>query len=359
MSEADPSLTTFLARFQRPIERAIAQQLPRRLTARKLRRVLGPARYAYDRRALQMAIADPTWDLLDRGGKRWRPLLFLLILDLLKKDPAPFVDIAAALELIHNGTLVVDDVEDGSMLRRGKPALHRIYGTDVAVNAGNTLYFLPLLAVLGNRRVSGRAREQLLTVFIREMVRLHAGQGTDIAWHRGLVTSAGITDGQYLQMCAYKTGCLARMMASAAAILGGATGRQRAALEQFAETLGIVFQIQDDILNITPSRLSRRKGLGDDIAEGKRSLAVLHALRGAPRGQRRRLLQLLGSHTEKPSLRNEAIAIIRDAGGITHAERTRRRLLARARREFITAFRSSPARSRLLAFATLLAERDT
>ena len=351
-------IPSFLTEDQTHLTRAILRHLPRRLTRRYLQRLLGRPRYAYDTEALQKALADPVWELLDRGGKRWRPLLFLLILKLFGKNPRRFFDAAVAFELIHTGTLIVDDVEDRSTLRRGKPTLHRLFGEDIAINAGNALYFTPLLHFLERKDLSSATQRKILDAYIRDLLRLHAGQGTDIVWHRGLVPATRITEKQYLQMCAYKTGCLARLAATVAAIIGGATKRQLDALGAFAETLGVVFQIQDDILNITESELSKQKGLGEDITEGKRSLAVIYALQGAPQRKRKRLLTILNMYTSKPSLISEAIAIIRETGAIEQARATMHRLFRRAWRRVDAALPASPAKARLHELATFLVERD-
>jgi geranylgeranyl pyrophosphate synthase len=159
-------------------------------------------------------------------------------------------------------------------------------------------------------------------------------------------------------MCAYKTGCLSRMAATAAAIIGDATPTQRKAVAAFAETLGVVFQIQDDLLNIRDSILSRKKGRGEDITEGKRSLAVIHALRMAPRTQRARLLALLDMHTSDQHLRDEAIEIIEKSGGVTRAKRTMERLFQTAWTTFDRTFPDSEAKRDIEQLARFLMERD-
>lgn len=358
MRRPETDIPTVLRQYQRLLDEAMTRHLPRKFTRRYLRRVFGQPRYTYDLEALERSLATPVWNLLDRGGKRWRPVLFLLILDLLGKNPRRFSDIAVIFELIHNGTLIVDDLEDGSELRRGKPTIHRTFGDDIAINAGNTLYYVPMVHVLERRDLSERIKLRIMDAYIRDLLRLHAGQGTDIVWHRGLVSPARITERQYLQMCAYKTGCLSRLAATVAAIIGDATRRQRAALAAFAETLGVVFQIQDDLLNITESPLSKNKGLGEDITEGKRSLAVLYALKSAKPRKRRRLLRILAQHTKDPRRRNEAIAIIRDTDAIPRAQRTMRRLLTGAWTHVDRAFPSSKEKDRLRALTQYLAERS-
>ena len=100
-----------------------------------------------------------------------------------KNKAIPFVCLP---ELLHNGTIIVDDVEDNSALRRGKPSTHLLVGIDVAVNAGNALYFLPLLSVLNASKLNKKTRLMIYDLYVREMLNLSFGQATDIYLHRGL-----------------------------------------------------------------------------------------------------------------------------------------------------------------------------
>ena len=95
--------------------------------------------------------------MLDRGGKRWRPALFLLICEALGNDSDYCLDFSIIPEVIHNGTLVIDDIEDASELRRGKPCTYKIFQMDIAVNAGNAMYYLPLLPLMMQKaKISAR-----------------------------------------------------------------------------------------------------------------------------------------------------------------------------------------------------------
>lgn len=97
-----------------------------------------------DLSSLTRSLSDPIYDLLDRGGKRWRPALCFITAEIFGRPVEDVYDIAAAIELIHNGTLVVDDIEDSSPVRRNKPCVHLLYGVDVSINAGNFMYFAPI-----------------------------------------------------------------------------------------------------------------------------------------------------------------------------------------------------------------------
>jgi geranylgeranyl diphosphate synthase type I len=205
------------------IDKAIEKYIPRKFTKYSLLFNVNAPMYSYTLEPLNKAIADPIWDMLDRGGKRWRPALFLLICEALGEKSDYCVDFSIIPEVIHNGTLVIDDIEDSSEIRRGKPCTYKIFQIDIAVNAGNAMYYLPLLPLMTHRReVSPEVQRDIYEVYVQEMINLSMGQAMDIAWHRGIANADGLDEEDYLQMCAYKTGTLARMAAKMAAVLAGA-----------------------------------------------------------------------------------------------------------------------------------------
>src|SRR3989338_8121156 len=134
------------------IDEVIKKYLPEKLTKKDLEWIFGKPNYAYDLEALQKSLVDPIWDLLDRGGKRWRPALLLLIAEAVGGNLEKIKDFVAISELVHNGTLVADDIEDRSEMRRGQPCVHVKYGVDVGLNAWNFIYFLPLLSLMKKRK---------------------------------------------------------------------------------------------------------------------------------------------------------------------------------------------------------------
>ncbi len=133
------------------IDRAIEKYIPRRFEESSVVFKLSPPKYGYNLEALNKAVAEPIWEFLDRGGKRWRPALFLLVCEALGKDSKEYIEYSIIPEVIHNGTLMIDDVEDQSELRRGKPCTYKLHGLDIAINSGNAMYYLPLLPLIKNR----------------------------------------------------------------------------------------------------------------------------------------------------------------------------------------------------------------
>jgi octaprenyl-diphosphate synthase len=221
----------------------------------------------------------PGRDLLDRGGKRWRPLLSLLICEAFGGGDA-VLPLVPLVEFPHNASLVHDDIEDNSVQRRGKPAIHLLYGGDTAINSGSFLYFLPL-ACIEAWDAPAEAKNGVWSLWAEHMRRLHLGQSMDIAWHRDFYSLPSVED--YVLMCRLKTGCLARF----AALLGAfCAGRYAAAAERCgaaAEKLGVGFQILDDVKNLSFGIPGKERG--DDIVEGKKSLPVLLFLHGWDQGR--------------------------------------------------------------------------
>ena len=244
---------------------------------------------------LAASLTRPGWDLVNRGGKRWRPLLMVLAAESIagKNGFDAALPLVPLVEFPHNASLIHDDIEDNSDERRGKPAVHLVYGTDTAINSGAFLYFLPLacLSVWAEGVSSAEVlkyKERIWSVWASHMRALHLGQAMDIAWHRDYHSLPGLDE--YDRMCRLKTGCLARLAAvlgvycagtSPGADLNGEALESLAlAFAEAAEQLGVGFQILDDVKNLDTGLPGKKRG--DDIVEGKKSLPVLLYLHRHP-----------------------------------------------------------------------------
>lgn len=348
----------FLEKTAPVIDKAIEKYIPRTLSKNAIVFRVNRPRYAYNLEALNEAVSDPIWEFLDRGGKRWRPALFLLIVETLGKNPEDLVDFAIIPEVVHNGTLMVDDIEDASEYRRGKLCTYKIYGLDIAINAGNAMYYLPLLPLIENsEKVSRQHLCRVFEVYAQEMINISLGQAMDIAWHRGLGNADRISEKDYLQMCAYKTGTLARMAARIAAVLASASEELVEKIGHFAESIGIAFQMQDDVMDLSSEFIEKKGGRGLDITEGKRSLIVIHTLKVASTKDAKRLVEILNMHTSDQQLRDEAIRIMERNGSIEYVKRSARRMVRESWRGVEKLLPDSGAKEKLKAFAEFLIER--
>ncbi|MCW3996904.1 MAG: polyprenyl synthetase family protein [Candidatus Bathyarchaeota archaeon] len=342
------------------IDKAIEKYIPRRFTENSVLFKVNPPMYSYTLEPLNKAIAEPIWDMLDRGGKRWRPALFLLICEALGKKDDYCLDLSIIPEVIHNGTLVIDDIEDSSELRRGKPCTYKIFQMDIAVNAGNAMYYLPLLSLMTQKnQLPAEMQRDIYEVYVQEMINLSMGQAMDIAWHRGIANADDLDEQDYLQMCAYKTGTLARMAAKMAAVLSGADPKLVEKLGRFAESIGVAFQMQDDLLDLTGEEFAKKKGgVGQDITEGKRSLMVIYTIKKASNADRKRLIEILNMHTSDQQLRDEAIALMQKYGAMQHVKETAERMVMESWAEAEKLLPTPLAKEKLKAFAEFLIKRN-
>jgi geranylgeranyl diphosphate synthase, type I len=342
------------------IDKAIEKYIPRKFTKKAVLFKVNPPIYSYTLEPLNKAIAEPVWDMLDRGGKRWRPGLFLLICEALDERSDYCIDFSIIPEVIHNGTLVIDDIEDSSELRRGKPCTYKIFQMDIAVNAGNAMYYLPLLPLMAQRtKLSVEVQRDVYEVYVQEMINLSMGQAMDIAWHRGIANADELGENDYLQMCAYKTGTLARMAAKMAAVLAGADKPLVEKLGRFAESIGVAFQMQDDILDLIGQEFAKKKGgVGQDITEGKRSLMVIYTLKRANKIDKKRLIEILNMHTSDQTLRDEAIAIMQKYGALEHVKQTAENMVMESWNEAEKLLPTPQAKEKLKAFAEFLVKRN-
>jgi geranylgeranyl pyrophosphate synthase len=342
------------------IDNTIKKYIPRKFSKSDIIFDLNPPSYSHNIETLNKALADPVWDILDRGGKRWRAALFLLICETLGKDPMELLDFAIIPEVVHNGTLMIDDVEDSSELRREKPCTYKVFGIDIAINAGNAMYYLPLLPLIVNReKISPETLRDIYEIYVQEMINLSMGQAMDIAWHKGLTSTCDLTQEDYLQMCAYKTGTLARMAAKIAAVLAEANNDLVIKLGVFAENIGVAFQMQDDILDLTGKEFAEKKGaFGMDITEGKRTLLVIQTLKVASIQEKNRLIEILDMHTSDQKLRDEAITIIKKNRSIEYVTEMAGKMVEDSWLSAEQYLPPSQAKEKLKAFTQFLIKRS-
>lgn len=267
------------------------------------------SRFERDSLGIKTNFVEPVLGFIGTGGKRLRPNLFLTTLKALGvEDLDQHQKIAAALELAHNATLVIDDIEDSSDLRRNQPTMHIARGLDVAVNTGVTMQLLPLVLL---------QKTELDQVYAEEIINVYLGQTIDITWHRG--EREEISPEQYLEMCRLKTGGLLRMTVRFACVVAAAKKEVEDSLVRFAEGLGIAFQIKDDILDLEADPENFGKTYGNDISEGKMSLPVLIALSQLDSSKQAELKGILSAKTKDRQQVERARELILETSGIEEA----------------------------------------
>ncbi|MBK6281020.1 MAG: polyprenyl synthetase family protein [Gammaproteobacteria bacterium] len=206
--------------------------------------------------------------IVEGGGKRMRPLITLLCARALGYPGTQHVELAAVIEFLHTATLLHDDVVDVSALRRGRATANANWGNAPSVLVGDFIY--------------SRAFQVLVGIGDMDILRLMSDTTNIIA--EGEVEQlarAGdpdATEAQYTQIIGKKTAVLFAAAAEGAAILAGATPGTRAAMRDYGMNLGLAFQLIDDVLDYTGDPQAMGKNLGDDLAEGKPTLPLIHAI---------------------------------------------------------------------------------
>ncbi|MCC7566794.1 MAG: polyprenyl synthetase family protein [Methanoregulaceae archaeon] len=211
--------------------------------------------------------------LLTAGGKRLRPALLMLAADAVRKgSSADVMPAALALELTHSFTLIHDDIMDGDATRRGVPTVHTRWDEPTAILAGDVLFasafeFLSLADCPDNTKVRS------VTMLARTCVEICEGQHLDMSFEG----CEEVTEGDYLKMVEKKTGALYAASAGIGAILAGGNDAQVQALYQFGRSIGMAFQVQDDVIDLVASPELSGKDRASDLREGKKTLINIRA----------------------------------------------------------------------------------
>ncbi len=255
------------------VEGVLSRVIPSKADSGWLVRTAGPARSRVAEESVSI-INQPAVELLSRGGKRWRPVSMVLCCELAGGRRETVLPLSPLVEFPHNGSLIIDDIEDKADMRRGKAAIHKIFGEDMSINTGNLLYFLPTF-LIDESELQDDIKLRLYRYYTTNLRRLHFGQGLDIQWHNNHDVYPGVEE--YMQMCRFKTGSLSRLAAQAGFAAGGTDPNTCLTLGDIFEDLGVAFQIIDDVKNLTTGNPGKNRG--DDIVEGKKSLPVIfHAM---------------------------------------------------------------------------------
>ncbi|MBR5965870.1 MAG: polyprenyl synthetase family protein [Treponema sp.] len=299
------------------IEKILQAELPQKPSSEWLLETFGTDQ-ALSQKGLD-GLMIPTRQLVDQGGKRWRPVFMVLCAMMATDDQKKIEDaykLCPLLEFVHTASLIHDDIEDRADERRGKPCAYITYGLDTALNAGAWLYFkaancMQKLDLEDAQKVACHELYQM------ELRRLHLGQAMDIAWHR----EPGFfpTVQEYQQMVQLKTGTLSCM----AARLGFLAAQKDKALIQraglVAAGIGMGFQVLDDVQNLTSGNPGKKRG--DDIIEGKKSLPVLLHVQERPQDKEK--IASLFERAAKEGIQSpaieETIVLLESSGSIKKA----------------------------------------
>jgi len=206
---------------------------------------------------------------------------------------------------LHNASLLIDDIEDNSKLRRGNPVAHSIFGVPNVINTANYVYFLAL------EKCQNLQNPQATKVFVGELLNLHRGQGHDIVWRDSIQCP---TEDEYFEMICDKTGGLFRL--AVGLMQAFATSHQDSDFNSLVNNLAMYFQIRDDFINLADEEYMKSKSFCEDLTEGKFSFPIIHCIRKNEKDTR--LINILKQRTEDIDVKRYAQGIMREAGSLKY-----------------------------------------
>ncbi len=250
-------------------------------------------------------------------GKLLRPRLCLLACRAVGGDPNQALPLAAAIQLIHDFSLIHDDIEDNSSTRRGRPTVWKLWGVPQAINTGDGLFTIAHLALhrLADAGVAPEVTVEVLRRFGSTILTLCEGQFLDLSYEGNL----RITEDDYLAMIRRKTAVLLGASTELGALVGGADATTVRALADFGLNLGMAFQIQDDVLGVWGDPEKTGKPFAADLVQRKLSLPVIHALNSAQLGEQ--LAELYARRETADGDITRMLEILDQAGSRSHTER--------------------------------------
>ncbi|GFF81383.1 geranylgeranyl pyrophosphate synthase [Aspergillus lentulus] len=263
----------------------------------------------------EQIICGPLDYLLSSGGKNIRNKLMLAFNEWLRIPPEKAEIISDIVHLLHTASLLIDDIQDSSKLRRGKPVAHSIFGVAQTINSANYAYFL------AQQKLSALHSTRANDVFVEELLNLHRGQGMDLYWRDTLTCP---TEEQYMGMVLDKTGGLFRL----AVRLMQLESHHTCDCIPLTNTLGKIFQIRDDILNLTASEYAKNKGFCEDITEGKFSFPIIHSINSDPENMQ--LVNILRQKSDDDALKAYAVDYITSTRSFTYSYKKLNSLIAEA-----------------------------
>ncbi|KAI0509393.1 isoprenoid synthase domain-containing protein [Xylaria bambusicola] len=255
--------------------------------------------------------------LLSQPGKDIRSKLISAFNTWLNVPKETLDIISNVVAMLHTASLLIDDVEDNSELRRGLPVAQHLYGVAQTINSANCVYFHAL------RELSKLNNPMATAIFWEELINLHRGQGMDLYWRDCCICPS---EDEYLEMVGNKTGGLFRLGIK----LMQAESKVKIDCVPLVNILGIIFQIQDDYRNLMSTEYEGNKGYCEDLTEGKFSFLIIHSIRADPLDQR--LSNILRQKTTSHTVKKYAVDYMKSTGSFEYTKKVLEVLIERAKK---------------------------
>ncbi|KAH8601978.1 geranylgeranyl pyrophosphate synthetase [Bisporella sp. PMI_857] len=288
---------------------------------------LDPAKYASSDMAFEgqsswssekdTILMGPFDYLFTHPGKDIRKQLIAAFNEWLDIPAGSLEIITKVVGMLHTASLLVDDIEDSSILRRGLPVAHSIFGTAQTINSSNYVYFIALQELQKLRNPAA------ITIFTEELLNLHRGQGMDLFWRDTLTCPS---ENDYLEMVGNKTGGLFRL----AVKLMQAESKNPKDCVPLVNLMGIIFQIRDDYQNLSSAEYEHNKGMCEDLTEGKFSFPIIHSIRARP--ENLTIINILKQKTDNVEVKKYAVKYMESTGTFEYCREVLATLMERAKR---------------------------
>ena len=254
---------------------------------------------------------DAASHLIIHGGKRLRPYLVLKSCQMLGGKQSDAISAASAVEMIHNFTLVHDDIMDNDEMRHGVTTTHKKFDIPLAILAGDVLYSKAYNTISSKSKLSSNYTTQLVSKLSKACIEICEGQVDDIKFAENKRIP---TEKEYIKMIEKKTAVLFEVSCSMGAICAKRKQKDVKNLSVFGKNLGIAFQITDDLIGIIGDSKITKKPVGNDIREGKKSLPIILAIKKARGQNRTKIMRVFGNSGASKQQINLAVNVIRSLG---------------------------------------------
>ncbi len=299
-------------------------------------------------------IYEASKHLIDAGGKRLRPFLTLKACEIVGGRREEALQVAASIELIHNFTIIHDDIMDSDLRRRGVSTVHVLWGVPMAINAGDMLFAKAYETALQSvGKLPPRRLLKIIATITDATIGVCEGQASDMLFEK----RRDVSEKEYLGMVYKKTAILLEAAARAGAIVGGGTALQVKKLGNLARYSGLAFQMVDDVLGLTADEKILGKPVGSDIREGKSTIILIHALAHANRTQQKQILSALGNKEAEKDQIGEIIKTIKSLGSIEYAINKASKFISRAKMH-LSFFPKSSSKDRLIDLCDYIVSRS-
>lgn len=295
---------------------------------------------------------DAAGHLIVNGGKRLRPYMVIRSCQILKGKVSNAMPAASAVEMVHNFSLVHDDIMDNDEMRHGVPTVHKKFGMPIAILAGDVL-FSKAFQVITDSKLSASATTQLVSRLSKACVDICEGQLLDVkmAEEKKIPSQA-----EYITMIGKKTAALFDVSCAMGAICATNKPTDISNLSSFGRNLGIAFQITDDLIGVMGDPKITKKPVGNDLREGKKSLPILMAIKLAKGNDKKIILKAFGNSKISRKDLNKSVEVIRSLGIEQNVRKQALKYAEKAEKSL--AKYSGPAKTELISLLDFVVKRS-